>query len=59
MNLNETGFINKTGVATNCLMYMLIRLATQNKETEVLDDNRKSFIIMDSINRSLSKVEGK
>lgn len=59
MNLNNTGFINKTGVATNCLMYMLIRLATQNKETETLEDSKKSFIIMDSINRSLSKVEGK
>lgn len=59
MDLKNTGYINKTGVATNCLMYMLIRLATQNKETETIDDSRKSFTIMNSINRSLSKVEEK
>lgn len=56
MNLNKS-HINRTGVATNCLMYMLIRLATQNKETESMDDVKKSLTIMDSINRSLSKVE--
>lgn len=56
MDLNKS-YINRTGVATNCLMYMLIRLATQNKETDTLDDTKKSLTIMDSINRSLSKVE--
>ena len=59
MDFKNAGYINKTGVATNCLMYMLIRLATQNKETEIIDDSRKSFTIMNSINRSLSKVEDK
>ena len=59
MDLKNTGYINKTGVATNCLMYMLIRLATQNNETENIDDSRKSFTIMNSINRSLSKIEEK
>lgn len=50
--------INRTGVATNCLMYMLIRLATQNQVTK-MDDTEKSLTIMNSINRALSKVEDK
>lgn len=57
MNLDRSKTINKTGVATNCLMYMLIRLATQNSTTIPIDDAKKSFTIMDSINRSLSQVE--
>ena len=57
MDLNKSTMVNTTGVATNCLMYMLIRLATQTEDTSEIDDSKKSFTIMDSINRSLSKVE--
>lgn len=55
MNLKQSR-INRTGVATNCLMYMLIRLATQNKDSKMKEID-KSFTIMNSINRALSKVE--
>ena len=58
MNIDRSKMVNKTGVATNCLMYMLIRLATQNSfNNESIDNTKKSFTIMDSINRSLSQVE--
>lgn len=57
MNLKQSR-INRTGVATNCLMYMLIRLATQNKESK-MSETDKSFTIMNSINRALSRVEEK
>ena len=58
MDLNTTS-INRTGVTTNCLMYMLIRLATQNVTSDKIDDTRKSLTIMDSINRQLSKFDNK
>ena len=56
MDFNNTGYINRVGVTANCIMYMLIRLATQNT-TQNVDDVKKSFTIVDSINKALSKVE--
>ena len=56
MDLTKNTRVSTTGVATNCLMYMLVRYATQDVQTSDLDEAKKSFIVMNSVNKSLSNV---
>lgn len=57
MDTHDT-FTSTTGVVTNAIIYTLVRMATQQTEQSTdLDESKKVFTIVDSINRNLTSVE--